>query len=405
MDIARILQTVPLFGNLGLKSIRALIPLFENEFYPKNEKIVREGELGKSMFIIIEGIVHITKEAEKSHEILISEMHKGAYFGEIALIDNQPRSANAIAKEDTRVLRLRKSVFEKLLDENRVFAINFYRNCLKETISRMRETASNLTWSQDILNQKSSRLDMINADLSDAKVIQDYFINKDQLNQDCFKQNGIIQSHLYKPYIEIGGDFLSAASIDENKVGILIADVMGHGISAAMATGVLRSGFTIFSKQYGSEPAELMRKLNIHTHEIFTSLYATGYYALVDVANLKIALSKAGHMHPLIWSDDQGRLLDINIPGPGLGIVPNAEFETMEISVEKGDKLLLFTDGIIEQRNEDGEMYALERLEKTFSDLCRNRNDKIIKSIYKDFKNFCREMELQDDVTLFLLEF
>lgn len=405
MDIVKILHQVPLFGSLDMQLLGALTSLFEEESYAAKEKILREGEFGDSMFIIVRGLVNVTKYNEEGDEILITKLKSGSYFGEVALIDNQPRSANVNAEEDTEVLRLRKSVFEKMLVEDKSFAINFYRNCLNETLTRMRETATSLTSSKTVLYQKSSRLDQLHADLSDAKMIQDYFISRDQLSSQCIEKYGIKQTHIYKPYLEVGGDFLNLKAISEDKVGFIISDVMGHGISAALATGVLRSGFTIFSKEYGDQPIQLMEHLNAHIYEIFTSLYATGYYALLDMKASTVELCKGGHMHPLIWKSGENKLLDIQLPGPGLGIIMKAKFEVHTLKVSKGDKMLFFTDGIIEQRNKEGEMFSHERLEQLYVRFCRENNDNIVQAIYDEFNHFCDKCELQDDVTLFLLEF
>jgi sigma-B regulation protein RsbU (phosphoserine phosphatase) len=180
---------------------------------------------------------------------------------------------------------------------------------------------------------------------------------------------------------------------------------MGHGISAALATGVLRSGFTIFSKEYGDQPITLMEKLNAHIYEIFTSLFATGYYALLDMKSSTVELCKGGHMHPMIWKSAENNLTEVNLPGPGLGIIPKAKFETITIKVNKGDKMLFYTDGIIEQRNKEGEMFGHERLEEAYIRFCMDDDQNIVQSIYQEFNTFCDKCELQDDVTLFLLEF
>jgi serine phosphatase RsbU (regulator of sigma subunit) len=377
----------------------------KNKTFRPKPKILREGEFGDSMYIIIEGLVDVTKYNDEGNEIFITQLSTGSYFGEVALIDNQPRSANINAKENTTVLRLRKSVFEKMLLEEKTFAINFYRNCLNETLTRMRETATNLTSSKTVLNRKSTRLDQLDADLSDAKMIQDYFISRDQLSSECIEKHGIRQTHIYKPYLEVGGDFLNLKAISEDKVGFIISDVMGHGISAALATGVLRSGFTIFSKEYGDQPITLMEKLNAHIYDIFTSLFATGYYALLDMKSSTVELCKGGHMHPMIWKSAEKNLTEVNLPGPGLGIIPKARFETITIKVIQGDKMLFYTDGIIEQRNKEGEMFGHERLEEAYLRFCKNNDQQIVQSIYQEFNTFCDKCELQDDVTLFLLEF
>ena len=110
-------------------------------------------------------------------------------------------------------------------------------------------------------------------------------------------------------------------------------------------------------------------------------------------------------MHPLIWKSVQNDLMKIDLPGPGLGIIPKAQFHELEVDLEKGDKMLFFTDGIIEQRNPEGEMFSHERLEKLYIKFCQEKNENIVHSIYSHFNEFCDMGELQDDVTLFLLEF
>ena len=145
--------------------------------------------------------------------------------------------------------------------------------------------------------------------------------------------------------------------------------------------------------------------LQVHIYEIFTTLFATGYYALLDMTDSTVTLCKGGHMHPLIWKEETHELMEIDIPGPGLGIIPKATFHELKLSVAKGDKMLFYTDGIIEQRNHDGEMFSHERLEKYFIKFCKEENESIVQSIYKEFNEFCDNAELQDDITLFLLEF
>lgn len=405
MNIHDILLRVPLFNGLSSGSIDMITPLFEEEIHAEGSRIIQEGEPGDSMFVIVAGKVKITKHGGEGNEVLITRLGEGSYFGEIALINSQPRTANVIADGETTLLRLRKSVFDGLLQDNSDFAVHFYRNCLGETLARMRETATNLTVSQNVLLQTSSRLDKIDADLSNARTVQDYFLSVAELEKEGSLGSGIRQSYIYRPYLDVGGDFLNLTCLGSSKYGILIADVMGHGISAALATGVIRSAYTIFSKQSGLDPAELMSRLNDHLYEIFPNRFATGYYALIDSEQYKIRLCKAGHMHPLIWRASASALVKVNLPGLGLGIRPNMRFSEGIIDVAPGDRLLFFTDGITEQKNMQREMYGVERLESVYTESCRSGSGQIVQDIFHDLEDFKGKVEFQDDITLFLLEF
>lgn len=405
MNVKDLLQNVPLFYNLSPGSLDMITPLFEEENHSDGTRIIQEGDPGESMFVIVSGRVSITKYAGEGNEVLITKLMEGSYFGEIALINSQPRTANVIADGETTLLRLRKSVFDELLAENSDFAVHFYRNCLSESMTRMRETATNLTVSQNVLLQTSNRLDKIDADLSDAKTVQDYFLSVAELEKEGSIGSGIRHSYIYRPYLDVGGDFLNLTCLGAGRYGILIADVMGHGISAALATGVIRSAYTIFSKQSADDPSGLMGKLNDHLYEIFPSRFATAYYALIDSEQGVVRLCKAGHMHPLVWKAADGSLHAINLPGLGLGIKPNLKFVEGSIDFTPGDRMLFFTDGITEQKNPEREMYGIERLESAFTALCRSGSGQIVQDIFRDIEQFKGKVEFQDDITLFLLEF
>ncbi len=405
MDVLKILQSVPIFVGLNPSLIERIMPLLHREEYRKDDKIIEEGNVGNSMFILLKGSVRVTKYGQDHKEILISNMETGSYFGELSLVDNLPRSANVLANEDSVLLSLGKNAFEKLLSENKDFAITFYKNCMKETMSRIRETASNLTLSQNVLYQKSSRLDLIDADLVHAAKIQDYFLNTNLLKDEQPLIAGVKQSYIYKPYLEVGGDFLNIAKISNDKLGIVIADVMGHGISAALATGVMKSAFILFVKKYGKNPVKLMTRMNAHFYEIFSSLYATGYYALIDMAAKKIRMTKAGHHHPLIWKGKDKNLAVLESPGPGLGIIPDAKFDELEVDIEPGDKLLFYTDGIIEQKNSKSEMYSQNRLECIFKQKITDGEKNILQVVLEDLTSFSGTDEYQDDISLLLFEF
>jgi len=405
MDILKILKSVPIFNGLDASLIKRIMPLLHREEYKKDAKIIEEGNIGNSMFIILQGSVRVTKYGQNKQEVLITNMGAGSYFGELSLVDNLPRSANVTANEDSVLLSLGKYAFEKLLNENKDFAVTFYRNCMMETMSRIRETASNLTLSQNVLFQKSSRLDLIDADLIHAAKIQDYFLNTNLLKNDQPLIEGVNQSYIYKPYLEVGGDFLNIAKISDDKLGIVIADVMGHGISAALATGVMKSAFTLFVKDYGDHPVKLMTHMNAHFYDIFSTLYATGYYALIDMSGKKIRMTKAGHHHPLVWKKNDQNLITLESPGPGLGIIPDATFDEITVDIEEGDKLLFYTDGIIEQKNEQSDMYSQERLECIFKGQITKGEEKILQVIIDDLAEFSSGNEYQDDISLLLFEF
>ncbi len=403
-ELVKILGRIQIFQGMEDHELALIVPLLEPVTYPPGTLIIEEGSRGDSMFIIKSGTVNVSKSEEKEDKVNLGNLYSGSYFGELSLIDNLPRSADVKSLEETEIYRLNKTDFDKLLSNNMRIANIFYRNCLNETFYRFRNVISSLTFSQHILNEKSAKLTEIDKDLTSAKEIQDFFINTKRLNSNKIFSGGIKHSYIYHPCLAIGGDFLNIVKLDENAAAVIIADFTGHGIAAALGTGVLKSVFSLAVKQLGKEPVRLLNFFNKHFIKIINQLYATCYYAVVDPNNMKITFAKAGHHHPLFWKKSLNDFINIQSTGVGLGMVPDAEFNEARYDIEKGDKILFFTDGIIEQVNKNNRMYSIKRLEYIFRELINRGEENILDNVLKDINEFTHGMAYDDDITLFLLE-
>lgn len=380
-----------------------IIPLLETIKYPENSAVIKEGDQGLSMFILIKGSVKITKNSPGNDEILINYLYPGSYFGEIALIDNIPRSANVTSLEKTEMLQLKKRDFDNLLLSEQKLANVFYKNILKETFTRFRNNLSNLTFSQHVLKEKTEDLEEINKDLSLARQVQDFFITSELEGSRPFR-NFINHNFLYRPCSEVGGDFLNIVPVSECELGIMIADVVGHGVTAAMATGVLKTLFSMLIKEYGSEPKDLMFHMNNHYFDVMSKLYATCYYAVVNTDSKTIKMTKGGHHHPLFWKNARNDFEEIDTIGTGLGIIRNAKYTQAEFSIEAGDKILFYTDGITEERNSEKEMYSENRLISKYRFLVERNSEKVLKELLSDLVTFSGNKKFEDDITLLHLE-
>lgn len=404
MRLFHIIEKIPIFKGLQPQAINKIIPLLEEEVFPADTKIIREGALGDSLYIILSGSVRITKKAGKDEEIVINNLYGDAYFGELSLIDNLPRSANVITNEECSIVKLTKSAFNDLLENDTELATHFYKNFLTETFTRFRQMTSDFTFYKHDLEEKKITLDEITKDLTSARKLQDFFINTRNLESTLFQIPGLKQSYIYNPCQEVGGDFLNLVQFNSYQFGAVIADVMGHGITAALATGSFKSAFSIYVKQFGTRPGILMKALNDHFYEEISFLFASCLYAFIDLKWKKIRMARAGHYYPFFYKKKTDRLEDLEFRGTALGMINDAEFEEVEFKTEPGDKLLFFTDGIIEQKNIKDEMYSMERLKQTFLKGIQGGDYDILASINSDFFRFAGQTKIEDDTTLLLLE-
>lgn len=379
--------------------------MLEEEHFRSGSRVIQEGAIGDSLYIIARGSVNIFKSGKGKEEMLINSLKKNQYFGEVALIDNLPRSATVVTRENSVILRLRKTSLDSYLEKSPEAERVFYKNCLFDMIHRYRQISSDISFFWSDLQEKSITLEEINKDLSSAKKLQDYFINMRILDHHSYPLPGIRQSFIYNPTQEIGGDFINLTRFSEHEYGGVIADVMGHGITAALAAGAFKSAYDLLVKDFGKEPARLLAELNRHFYDNISFLFASCHYAYIDMEKNLMKMARAGHYYPLFYSKTENSLKSIKSSGLALGIVRNAEFETVNLIFHPADKILFYTDGIVEVRNKEGIMYSEERLRSVLMERIRMQSPEILKDIELDCEEYASGSRQEDDISLLLLEF
>lgn len=132
-----ILRKIPLFSELDNAELDAVAALVSSRDVPKKSVVVHEGEIGESLFIILKGSVKISYYAADGREVVLSLLEEGAFFGEMSLLDRQPRSATVSTMEDSRLAQIRRSDFERLMLEQPALTLKL----LSEVVARLRRTS------------------------------------------------------------------------------------------------------------------------------------------------------------------------------------------------------------------------------------------------------------------------
>lgn len=167
---------------------------------------------------------------------------------------------------------------------------------------------------------------------------------------------------------EVGGDFYETYRFDETNFALIIGDVSGKGTSAAFNMSQMKGVFHSLV-QMELSPVEFLSKANSAlSHCLERNHFITTTYYHIDTAARKIRYSRAGHCPTLYYDVDKGESEYLAVKGMGLGILRNASFRNYicerELRYQEGDVMLLYTDGIIEARNEHGNEFGYERLKK-----------------------------------------
>jgi len=399
-----VLGNLPIFNGLNENDLQIFAPVIQSVSFRAGEDVIREGENGHSLFIIRKGSVEVLKNGGSGDEVSNGILPEGTFFGELSLFDDHPRSATVRTIEDTDFFKITRKDLVHCLDNHVELANILLRNTIVEIFARFRRVTSNFTFSQHHLRSKNILLKEVDRDMQAASEVQNFFIeaeDDEEINRRC----GIRRDYLYMPTKAIGGDFISIINDPPGNICAIIADVEGHGISASLATGVLKSAFSYLAPQYGREPEVFMSKLNNHLCRVLNRLYATCYFAYIDVEKMKITFAKAGHHHPLYWRGDLNRFVELEFTGPVLGLVEDAQYESQVHDLHPGDKIIFFTDGIVEQRDSQARMYGPDRLSSIIERNLDKAGEEIIHAVITDLNGFTGSTSYDDDITMLYYDF
>jgi serine phosphatase RsbU (regulator of sigma subunit) len=216
--------------------------------------------------------------------------------------------------------------------------------------------------------------------------------------------------HRYTPTFAIGGDFFDVLPIAEKSMGIFVSDIVGHGLQAALVTAVLRTLIEELKEEAG-ETANFLLRINDGLHRILrqmtTPVFATAFYLKLDMEEKCGSFCNAGHppqIHLRRKLGEVARLFDTSKTGPVLGLQEDAVYPAHGFQIDDEDVFLLFTDGIIEVPNADGEPFGLARLEEVVKEVQDAPPPKIIDHVISAASQHADETAFPDDVCIVAVE-
>jgi len=208
----------------------------------------------------------------------------------------------------------------------------------------------------------------------------------------------------YIPSYRLSGDFYDIFEISENRLGVIIADVCGHGINAALITTFLKASVHEMSKNC-FHPNELLNKLNKKLSEVLSSkTYVTAYYMIIDLNEKKISYSNGGHPYPIFYNKKQNKLEELKIDGTLLSVTPFSEYVTATRKIHAGDKIVLFTDGIFDIRNRVGDFIPKKNITELILKNQQCQGDELITKILKEMYDFKGSSDFEDDINLIIID-
>ncbi len=368
-----------------MSSVVDLLAYLKNEgacqaFQP-GEVIFREGYPGEIMYVVLDGEVKITLE-----KMPINILKPGSILGEMALVDNSPRSATAIASTHCWLLPLDQNRFKALIPTHPEFSLEV----MTVMAQRLRRSIDD-----EVKRQRMEE------ELNIGRQIQ-----LSLLPRRCPEISGWDIGALYKAARQVGGDLYDFISVPEQPhlLHLVVADVTGKGVPAALFMAFSRTVLRT-ATQIETSPAEVLRRTNrTILQDIGYQLFLSTFYATLDTRTGILTYANGGHDWPLWYRAKTRQIEALNTSGLLLGVFQDVFFVEDEILLAPGDVLVLYTDGVTEARNDEGELFGEERFEKIIAESAESSAQQIAEAVTQAVATFTGAIPQADDLTLVIVK-
>jgi sigma-B regulation protein RsbU (phosphoserine phosphatase) len=206
-----------------------------------------------------------------------------------------------------------------------------------------------------------------------------------------------------RPAKIVGGDYFDFIRKDKTTLGICLGDASGKGLPAALLIANLQAVLSTQALMTASTSDCVEQTNKLLFSRTSDNMFVTLFYSFLDVDNSVLYYTNAGHNYPLVFKDS-GNVIELKTGGTVLGINYNSRYSQGNLTLEKNDILVVYSDGITEQFNANGDMFGEERLIEAVKN---NRNEKasqISDLIFSEVMGFRKEIDINDDMTLVILK-
>jgi len=216
--------------------------------------------------------------------------------------------------------------------------------------------------------------------------------------------NGFQISGINVPARQVSGDYFDYIWVDEERLGVAIADVSGKGVPASLIMAICRSVLRTEAARNPS-PADVLRKVNRQLYpDIKEDMFISMAYLILDHEHNGVTLARAGHDAPLLYRRQAGTVTPVKSPGMVVGIDSGNVFDRLTsdfaVSLECDDCLVLYTDGVTEALNSEGDEFGIDRMAQSVRASATGGAPAIVKRVIEDVRNFIGANPQNDDITL-----
>jgi serine phosphatase RsbU (regulator of sigma subunit) len=400
------LARLPLFESLPRAELDGLAATMRVVDLAPDTMLFSEGDQGDCFYIVLEGRVHVLRSMEGGRERVMSVRSAGDFIGEMSLLNRDGmRTASVRAEEPTRLWEMPHIQFDTLVRSQPQLAYELARVLSARMTASMQSTI-------DDLERQNAALAKAYQDLQQA---QAQIIEKEKLERELQVAQGIQMSILPQslpqlmgydfgarmvPARSVGGDFYDLVTLDKEKVGIVVGDVAGKGVPAAIYMAQTHALVHV-AADLVSTPGDILRRVN---RQLVTmgapSLWVTVLYGVLDAASGEFAYARAGHELPLLGGN--GGEVGFTPLGVGqpLGLLEDPAIDEGTVWIPPGASLLLYSDGFLDARDPGGNEFGRERLVQGFSNVVASPAQEVCDVLWQALGDHQGGCEQFDDVTV-----
>lgn len=384
-----------IFHNVPYAALESMIDQFPIKTIVTTTTILKPGDSNNEVLIVLEGRLKVYIDYPGTGEHI--EIGPGECVGEMSVIDNSAASAYVIAEEDVSYLIVDAASFL-----NRVINIpNVARNLISALSERMRHN------NEQIIRRarKEIELEQVHRELQLARSIQKSLLPKEPLLPGDTRLNCAGRMCAAR---EVGGDFYDIFALDSKRIFFVIADVCGKGLPAALfmvrALAALRA-----------QSGQANKSIN-YTEQVVTHLnqqlctyndskqFLTAFCGTLDLETMTLHYVNAGHNAPVLALGEKP-FCYLNEPiNPIVGIIDGIEYIAGEIKLTPGSILLMYTDGVTEAEDVNGNMLGDERLLDCLNSAPSRKASHLIDSVFTEIREYTTKTPQSDDITFLAIQ-
>ncbi len=404
---------LPVFIGLDASTATLVLQHLQRVVVRAGQVIFEQDALGDDLYVIESGQVQVIRQLENGMENMLAVLQAGDIFGEMALLEERPRSARVTAYSDVSLLSISRQTFDRLIEESPAVAIHLLRRISARVRERNDQQEVLLNEKMQLIDELAAKNTELERTLMQLQQAMETVAEHERVTRDLEIARQIQLQMLPTAFPQVPGLELFASTVPSQWVGgdlfdvlfegdqvyLLLGDVSGKGIPAAMHMARLMGEFRACVRQR-EDPVGVVQALNesVCARNLTWTSFVTLQYVVIDTTSQTLSFICAGHP-PLFLCHADGQVDWLGqVPNLPLGIDATFVYQHEEYSFLPGDRLLLYPDGAYEAENAAGHLFSLSQLATAFAE-APPEPEVAIQTLRRILADFTASATLDDDTT------